>query len=88
MTDLGYFYRKKTKQRLWAVLILICVISLLLEIPLHRHSHFAEKGLQSIDGMFSFFAILGFFACVLLIVISNALGKILKVKEDYYDRDA
>jgi len=72
----------KTKKKCWIVLWSLCVLSVLLELGLHRHGHFSEN---SIDGVFGFFAILGFMACVVCIGFSKAVT-FLKVKGNYYDK--
>ncbi len=81
----GFFEEPKTKQRLWKLLWAICILSVLLEIPLHRHGHFGDN---SIDGIFGFYGLVGFIGCLLCVVIAKILGFGLKVKEGYYDDDA
>lgn len=80
--ELSYFYRRETKRKLWILLISICTSSVVLEFFIHRKSHFGDHG---IDGMFGFFALLGFFGSILMIIVSKLLGSFLKVKEDYYN---
>ena len=77
--------KKENNSIVIKVIGVICFISLGLELFLHRHSHFAESGWMSLDGKFSFFAVLGLLSAVVMIVIAKLLGTILKVKEDYYD---
>ncbi|MFT5170380.1 MAG: hypothetical protein ACI9BD_000147 [Candidatus Marinamargulisbacteria bacterium] len=82
---LAYFYRDSSKRMLWRILIGACILSVVLELFLHRHSHFAESGLYAIDGMFGFYGALGFFGCIGLILIAKFFELFLKVKEDFYD---
>ena len=81
-TGKGYFDQESTKKMLWKILWGLCILFVLLEIPLHRHGHFGDK---SIDGIFAFYALLGFLSCFLCILVAKLLGVFLKVKEDYYD---
>ena len=84
--ELPYFYQERTKKRLWIVLWAFCIVSVVLEFFIHkRHSHFAESGLQSMDGIFGFYAMMGFVGCFILIIIAKLLGVFLKTKGDYYD---
>lgn len=49
----------------------------------------AHPSPQAWDTIPLFYAAFGFVGCVLIIIFSKALGKILLQKpEDYYDRDA
>lgn len=82
-----YFYRDSVKKALWIILIGSCILPIVLELFLHRHSHFAKSGLQSMDGVFGFYALLGFFGCSILILIAKGLGLFLKTDERYYDGD-
>ena len=82
---LPYLYQAQTKKKLWILLWGAMVLSVLLELTLHRHSHFAESGLHAIDGAFGFYAGLGLIGTALLIVVAQSLGQFLKAKEDYYE---
>jgi hypothetical protein len=56
-----------------------CMILAGLDLVLHRHvSHPWEA-------MFSFYAVYGFVACVLLVLLAKEMRKVLIRKEDYYD---
>ncbi len=56
-----------------------CVILAGLDLVLHRHvSHPWEA-------MFGFYAVYGFVACVLLVLLAKELRKVLIREEDYYD---
>lgn len=62
----------------WGVL----AFTLIVEPFLHRKSHFGEHG---IDAMIGFYALLAFFGCAFLLIISRILGQILSVDKEYYD---
>jgi hypothetical protein len=60
-------------------LVGVCVILVGLDLVAHRHvSHPWET-------MFGFYAVYGFVACVLLVLLAKEMRKLLIRKEDYYD---
>ena len=60
-------------------LVGVCVILVGLDLVVHRHvSHPWET-------MFGFYAVYGFVACVLLVLLAKEMRKLLIRKEDYYD---
>ncbi|HLA04615.1 MAG TPA: hypothetical protein VJZ16_01400 [Syntrophales bacterium] len=68
----------------WALLGIVAIISLLggLAMP---HDPVHEAWWNRIPG---FFALFGFFGCLLIVVFAKLLGKfLLQKKEDYYDAD-
>ncbi|MGB3121311.1 MAG: hypothetical protein WBE58_20985 [Verrucomicrobiales bacterium] len=74
----GWFDRPGTHKTLWRLLYLACGISVVSECYVHREHHF------SIDGFFGFYAVLGFIACAVSILVAKVLGYILKKPENYY----
>lgn len=70
------------KKRLLRLLLALCILSVVLEFGIHRYGHF---GPHSIDGIFGFYAILGFVSCAVCIAVAK-VATFLKVKEDYYDK--
>lgn len=81
MTDQtpAWLERPATIRLLWLLLYAVCALAVLAELFVERHPHF------SVDGVFGFYALLGFSACALLIVAAKGFGWLLKRKEDYYD---
>ena len=75
----GFFEKPKTIRMLWILLYVVCGLTLAPELFIERHAYFG------IDDFFSFYAILGFIACALLIIFAKGLGYLLKKDEDYYD---
>jgi hypothetical protein len=75
----GFFEKPATIRVLWIMLYAVCGLTLVPELFIQRHAYFG------IDHFFSFFAILGFIACALLILFAKGLGFILKKEEGYYD---
>jgi hypothetical protein len=74
-----FFERPGTIKALWVLLFAVCALTLVPDFFIHRHPHFAY------DDKFGFFALLGFVACALLILLAKGIGFVLKKKEDYYD---
>lgn len=56
-----------------------CVILAGLDLVLHRHVS------NPWEAMIGFYAIYGFVACVLLVLLAKEMRKVLIRKEDYYD---
>jgi len=73
------FDNPRNVRRVVLGLVWACVILLGLDLVLHRHvSHPWEA-------MFGFYAVYGFVACVLLVLLAKEMRKLLIRKEDYYD---
>lgn len=60
---------------------IICGILLLADLIVHRHT------LHPWEGLPGFYAVYGFVACVVLVLIAKEMRKVLMRKEDYYDVD-
>jgi hypothetical protein len=78
--EFDFFDKPGNIRRLWIILYAICGLLLIPDLLSPRHPHFG------VDGLFSFYALLGFVSCAALILFSKLVGLFLKVKEDYYDR--
>ena len=61
------------------IFYVICGGLLLADFVVHRHVYHAWEGL------WGFYAIYGFVACVLLVLIAKEMRKLLMRGEDYYD---
>ena len=74
------FDKPENIRRLLRLLYLACALLLAADLFIHRHvTHPWES-------LWGFFALFGFAACVLLVLLARQLRKILKRPEDYYDR--
>ena len=73
------FDNPRNVRRVVLALVTACVILTGLDLVVHRHvSHPWEA-------MFGFYAVYGFVACVLLVLLAKEMRKLLIRKEDYYD---
>lgn len=72
------------------VFLVCCAAAFLLDAVFHvghEHKHLAfEEGEFPVEGWFGFYAVYGFVAYVLLVLIARQLRKVLMRAEDYYDR--
>ena len=74
-------YPKKLFWRLYFICMTVSLILGFIWLHSHRfHYHFAFQKIPE------FFAILGLFGCMLLILIAKALGIFIVVDEDYYQK--
>ena len=62
-------------------LVGVCVILAGLDLVLHRHVY------HPWEEMIGFYAVYGFVACVLLVLLAKEMRKVLIRKEDYYDEE-
>ena len=69
---------ENVKRLLWGFYSL-CVLLALADFVLHRHIGFDWEKIPA------FYALYGFVACVLLVLIAKKMRIVLMRKEDYYD---
>lgn len=73
------FDRQENVERLLKGFYAICVLLVLADFVFHRHTGFNWEKIPA------FYALYGFVACVLLVVIAKKMRTVLMRKEDYYD---
>ena len=73
------FDNPKNVKRVIYFLVVICTISLGLDFFSIRHVD------HPWEGLFGFYALYGFVACVVLVLIAKEMRKVIMRKEDYYD---
>ena len=78
--EFDYFDRPQVKRKLWILLWGVCGLTIIPDLFTHRHPHFG------FDGFIGFYALFGFVACAVLILLAKLIGRVLKVNEDYYDQ--
>ena len=74
------FDNPRNVTRLLRGFYIICAILFVADFIVHRHT------IHPWEGFPGFFAIYGFVACVVLVVIAKEMRKVLMRKEDYYDQ--
>ena len=75
------FDKPENVRRLLRILYLACALLLALDLIIHRHV------IHSWENIPGFYALFGFVACVLLVLIAKEMRKVVMRKEDYYDVD-
>ena len=78
MKDDHWLARPATIRRLWQVFIAVLAATVLAELAIEAHPHFA------VETLFGFNALYGFLACAALILFAKGLGLLIKRKDDYY----
>jgi len=66
------------KKLIWGFVVL-CVALAAVDLFYHRHVE------REWEGIPTFYAIYGFVACVVLVLVAKEMRKIVMRKEDYYD---
>ncbi|MEX2352802.1 MAG: hypothetical protein WD709_01350 [Gammaproteobacteria bacterium] len=77
-----FFDKKENITLVLRVFYTVCVLLVIGDLVIHRHiAHSWER-------LFGFYAIFGFVACVVLVIIAKEMRKFLMRDEDYYqDKD-
>ena len=75
-----WLVRKSTIGRLWIAFAIVLVVTVLVDLVVQHDGQFW------LTGTFGFGAWFGFASCVALILLSKALGAVLKRPDTYYDR--
>jgi hypothetical protein len=68
-------------KRLWRGFLAVLALTVLAEVAVALHPHFA------VDSLFGFHAAFGFIACALMILVAKALALLLKRPDTYYTQD-
>ena len=74
-----WLVRPRTLRRLWQIFLAILALTVLAELFVEPHPHFA------VERLIGFYALYGFLACAALILIAKALGVLLKRPDTSYD---
>ena len=74
-----FFDRPENVERVLKVFYAICILLALADFVFHRHTGFDWEKIPA------FYALYGFVACVLLVLIAKKMRNVLMRKEDYYD---
>jgi hypothetical protein len=66
-------------KRLWRGFLGVLSLTVLAQLVVHLHPHFA------VESVFGFYAWFGFLACAAMIVLAKTLALLLKRPDTYYD---
>lgn len=75
-----WFDRPESVRLLLRGLSICCALLVLADFVIHRHTA------HPFEDWYGFYAIYGFVACVLLVVLAKYLRKLVMRDEDYYQR--
>jgi hypothetical protein len=78
------FDNPKNVKRLIRILFSICFVLFIMDFIIHRHLSF-EEGEFSVEAWPGFYAVYGFVACVVLVLVAKQMRKLLMRREDYYE---
>lgn len=76
----GLWDNPRNVKKLLYVFYFICAVLFLVDFLVHRHI------VHSWESLWGFYAIYGWLACVILVLVAKELRKVLMRPEDYYDR--
>lgn len=76
-----FFDKPKNVDIILKVFYVICALLVILDFVVHRHIY------VSFEEIPAFYAIYGFVACVVLVVLAKVMRKVLMREETYYDAD-
>jgi len=74
------FDKRRNRRRVVHGLVALCLLLLGLDAFVHRHAT------HPWDSLFGFYALYGFVACVLLVLLAKELRKLVMRDPDYYQR--
>jgi hypothetical protein len=74
-----WLVRPRTIRRLWQAFIAVLALTVLAELAIEGHPHFA------VERLFGFNALYGFLACAALILVAKGIGLVMKRPDTYYD---
>jgi hypothetical protein len=70
--------RPRTIRWLWRIFVAILALTVIAQLVVEVHPHFA------LEGVFGFNALYGFLACAVLILVARGIGVLLKRPDSYY----
>lgn len=74
-----WLYRRTTPGKLWKAGIAVLSLTVIAELFIKLHPHFA------IAEFFAFHAVFGFVSCLVMVLFARLLGYLVKRRDDYYD---
>ncbi|ODS25127.1 hypothetical protein AB835_00215 [Candidatus Endobugula sertula] len=76
----GFFYQPNTIRWILRAFYTSCIVLVIVDLVVHRHI------ITSLEKIPAFYALYGFVACVILVLIASQMRKVLMRDEDYYSR--
>ncbi|WP_068546982.1 hypothetical protein [Thalassotalea crassostreae] len=73
------FDNPKNIKRLMQIFYFCCVVLVILDFVIHRHT------MHEWDSLWAFYPVYGFVGCVVLVIVASWMRKFLIRPEDYYD---
>lgn len=73
------FDKPQNIRKLLRIFMALCLALLLFDFLYHRHL------VHPWEGLWGFYALFGFVACVVLVLVAKEMRKVLMRREDYYD---
>lgn len=73
------FDNPRNVDRLLKVFYAICILLVIVDFIVHRHTEMVWEEIPA------FYALYGFIACVVLVLLAKLMRKVVMRKEDYYD---
>lgn len=75
-----FFDRPQVIKWILRIFYFCCVLLVIADFAVHRHIY------TDIEKVPAFYALYGFIACVVLVLIANQMRKVLMRGEDYYEK--
>lgn len=79
MTGKSWLDEPRNARRLWRGFVAVLVLTVVAELVVSLHPHFA------VEAVFAFHAWFGFLACVAMVVVARALALLLQRPDTHYD---
>lgn len=76
-----FFDRPQNVRLVLRLLVTVCALLLVADFIYHRHV------MHPWEAVWGFYAIYGFVACVILVLVAKEMRKLVMRDEDYYDHD-
>lgn len=77
------FYHKNAASRVWKILAVILLLTVLPEFFVDHYPHFKDQGIY-VDASRGFYIWFTVLSCVVFIVVAKVLGIFLKRRDGYY----
>ena len=76
-----WLVRPGTIRLLWVIFLLVLALTVLASLFTQVHARFR------FDGSFAFYAWYGFLTCIGMVLVAKLLSRLLRRKDNYYDRN-